>query len=261
MTPVRYDLGGLEVTHTDQVLTITLCRPDVLNAQTPHTWEALRQIADSTTPDVRIVVVRGAGRAFSAGLDRRMFTTHGVPGTTTMTDLACLPVAEADAIIAGYQQGFTWLRRPDIVSVAAVQGHAIGAGLQLALACDVRILAADAMLCMAETTLGLVPDLGGTKALVSLVGPSRALEMCLTGRRVTAEQAMSMGLASLTVPLTELDQAVDDFVAAVLASPHGAVVETKALMHAAASRTAADQEAAERAAQLRRIHELAGGPQ
>ena len=84
----------------------------------------------------------------------------------------------------------TGRRVPAVVSVAAVQGHAIGAGFQLALGADIRIVAEDAQFTMAEPTLGLVPDLGGTKRLVDLVGYSRAAEICLTGRRVGAEEAL-----------------------------------------------------------------------
>ena len=75
------------------------------------------------------------------------------------------------------------------MSIAAVQGHAIGAGFQLALACDLRILADDAKLCMKEPALGLVPDLTGTKPLVDIVGLPRAIELCLTARTVAAEEA------------------------------------------------------------------------
>lgn len=258
MTERRYDEGGVRLAIAGPVATITLDRADTLNAQTPHTWTALRDMSQTLGQDVRVVVVQGAGRAFSAGMDRRMFTPDGVPGTLGVADLARLTAAEADAVVEGYQQAFNWLRRPDLVTVAAVQGHAIGAGFQLALACDLRVLADDAQLSMAETSLGLVPDLGGTKALVSLVGPSRALEICLTGRRITAAQAMDIGLASLVVPAADLISTVDDLVAAVLSAPRAAVAETKQLILAAAGRSAAEQEAAERAAQFRRIRDLTG---
>lgn len=248
----------MSVSTAGAVATITLDRPDALNAQTPHTWSALREIGAGLAADTRVVVVRAAGRAFSAGLDRRMMAPGGVEGTLSVADLARLPDHEADAVIDGYQQAFSWLRRPDLVTVAAVQGHAVGAGFQLALACDFRVLAEDAQLSMAETTLGLVPDLGGTQPLVSLVGHSRALEICLTGRRVGAGEAMRLGLATLVVPNDELDAAVADLVAALLAPAAGAVTETKALILAAAGRPAAEQEAAERAAQLRRLRELTG---
>lgn len=238
--------------------TVTLGRPDALNAQTPHTWHALREAGRALPADVRVVVVRGEGRAFSAGMDRRMFSQEGVPGARSAVELARLPPDEADALIAGYQEAFAWLRRDSLVTVAAVQGHAIGAGFQLALACDLRVLADDAQLCMAETTLGLVPDLGGTKALVCLVGRSRALEICLTGRRVGAAEALRIGLATLVVPAGELGTAVDDLVAALLAPPRAAVTETKALISAAAARPYPEQQAAERAAQLRRLRDVTG---
>ncbi len=94
--------------------------------------------------------------------------------------------------IAGYQAGYRWLRNPRFVSIAAVQGHAIGAGFQLALACDLRILADDAKLCMKEPALGLVPDLTGTKPLVDIVGLARAIEICLTARMVGADEAAEL---------------------------------------------------------------------
>jgi enoyl-CoA hydratase/carnithine racemase len=172
--------------------------------------------------------------------------------------MAGMPVDECEALIARYQSAFTWLRRSDIVSVAAVQGHAIGAGFQLALACDLRVIADDAQFAMAETGLGLVPDLTGTKPLVDLVGRARALEICLTGRRVGAVEAERIGLANLVVGRAELEQATADLVAALLAPPRDAVVETKALLTGAAHRSAAEQEAAERAAQARRLRDLVG---
>ena len=104
--------------------------------------------------------------------------------------------------------GYRWLRDPSIVSVAAVRGHAIGAGFQLALSCDLRVLADDAQLCMKEPALGLVPDLTGTKPLVDIVGLPRALELCLTSRTVGAAEAAALRLAELVVPGAELDGAV-----------------------------------------------------
>ncbi|MDP9792154.1 enoyl-CoA hydratase/carnithine racemase [Catenuloplanes nepalensis] len=234
------------------VATVTLCRPDVLNAQTPDMWRLLRNFSRELTGDVRVVVVRGEGRAFSAGLDR------AVLGGGDFTDLAALPDDEAADRIAGFQEAFTWLRRPDLITIAAVQGHAIGAGFQLALACDLRILADDAKLSMAEVTLGLVPDLGGTKRLVELVGYARALEICVTGRRIAASEAVAMGLANIVVPAAELTSATADLTAAVLASNRDAVIEIKALLAAAADRSYADADRAEREAQVRRAEDLFG---
>jgi enoyl-CoA hydratase/carnithine racemase len=232
------------------VATVTLRRPDVLNAQTPKLWDALREIPRRLTGDVRVVVVRGEGRAFSAGLDL------SVAGAL-VTELGALPGAEVAERIADAQAAFAWLRRPDLVTIAGVQGHAIGAGFQLALACDLRVLADDAQLAMAEVTLGLVPDLGGTKRLVELVGYARALELCATGRRLDAAEARQLGLANLVVPAAELDAAVADLTAAVLAGDRDAVIEIKALLAGAAARSYPEQARAEREAQARRLRELA----
>jgi enoyl-CoA hydratase/carnithine racemase len=248
-------------------------------------WAALRGYARELPGDVRIVVVRGEGRAFSAGLD--LAAAGAGPGQSredgsrgdeagrsgsasaasersgegdggTFAELLKLSPDEAEQRIAEIQEGFTWLRHPRLITIAAVQGHAIGAGFQLALACDFRVLADNAQLTMAEVSLGLVPDLAGTKRLVDLVGYARALEICVTGRRVAADEAARIGLANLVVPVDQLDGAVSDLSAAILAAPHGAVTEIKALVAAAGGRDYAAQEAAERAAQVRRIRELAG---
>lgn len=240
------------------VATITLNRPRVRNAQTPAMWARLREIGRELSGAVRVVVVRGAGPSFSAGLDTAALRGGPLPGGPSFREMAALPEDECLAVIAGYQRAFGWLRRTDLVSVAAVAGHAIGAGFQLALACDLRVLADDAQLAMAETTLGLVPDLGGTKPLVDAVGYARALEVCLTGRRISAAEADRLGLATVVVPRTDLDAATADLVAALRAAPPAAVAETKALLAGAAARDQAGQEAAERAAQRRRFLDLAG---
>jgi enoyl-CoA hydratase/carnithine racemase len=250
--------AGFEATLTDQVATITLNRPDKLNSLTPHTWTWLARVAAELPATVRVVVLRGAGRAFSAGLDRAMFTPVGVEGAPGVLALAGGDAAAAGAQIAAWQRAYDWTSRPSVVSVAAVQGHAIGGGFQLALGADIRIVAEDAQFTMAEPMLGLVPDLGGTKRLVDLVGYSRAAEICLTGRRVGAEEAFAIGLASHVVPAEGLDAAVERTVASLLAVDRDAATETKALLLAASRHTQSEQEAAEREAQYRRLRALVG---
>ena len=249
--------AGLKLEVNGLVATITLDRAESKNSQTPATWLALRAIGAELDQGVRVVVVRGEGDSFSSGLDRRMLTPDGIDGEASLLQLLEMPDGELADTIAGYQEGFTWLRRSDIVSVAAVQGHAIGAGFQLALSCDLRVLADNAMLSMRETMLGLVPDLTGTKPLVDLVGYSRALEICATARWVSAEEAGDIGLATAVVPRGELDETVADLVAALTAPLYGAVSETKALLQSAAVLDLADQRRAEREAQVRRFRELA----
>jgi enoyl-CoA hydratase/carnithine racemase len=247
--------AGFRVELEEQQATITLNRPDRLNCQSPVTWDELIRVRRSLPGTVRVVALRGEGRAFSAGLDRALFSPDATGG---ILELPRLSRAEATARIEQWQGAFDWTSRPDLVSIAAVQGHAIGGGFQLALGADLRILAADAQFAMAEPTLGLVPDLGGTKRLVDLVGYSRAAEICLTGRRVPADEALRIGLASRVVPNDELDAAVDETVRALLAIDRDAAAETKALLLRAGTRSQDEQQAAEREAQYRRLRTIAG---
>jgi enoyl-CoA hydratase/carnithine racemase len=238
---------------------VTLVRAEQRNAQTPAMWRALAEIGARLLAEdsVRVVVLRAEGPSFSAGLDRAMFGagTKTEPGLAGLADL----VDEAlDETIEAFQQAFAWWRDERVVSIAVVQGHAVGAGFQLALACDLRVMADDVQLAMREPSLGLVPDLGGTQPLVAAVGYSRALEICATGRWVGAEEAAATGLATVVVPREELDAATTDLVAAVLAAPTGAVRATKALLRDAGTRSYDDQRAAERAAQAGRLRDLAG---
>ncbi|MEP7026265.1 MAG: enoyl-CoA hydratase/isomerase family protein [Actinomycetota bacterium] len=249
--PAELDRSGLCLDLDDTnpagcVATVTLNRPARRNAMTPAMWRGLAAVGASLPDRVRIVMVRGAGPSFSAGIDLRMFSADGVPGEDPP-----LPADDPgfEQWIADCQAGYTWLRDPRIVSVAAVQGHAIGAGCQLALSCDLRILADDARLSVKEPVLGLVPDLTGTKPLVDIVGLPRALEICLTGRSVDAREAKELRLAELVVPGAELDAAVADLAAALLAADASAARATKALLAQAQGHTLDQQAAAERQSQ------------
>ncbi len=247
---LRYEVAG-------PVATITLDRPDVRNAQTPTMWRALAEVGAALPDDVRVVVVAGEGHSFSAGLDRAMLDPTNTSGQESVAGLLGRSDAEVSDTIDAYQQGFTFLRDPRFVSIAAVQGYAIGAGFQLALSCDLRVLTDDAQLCMKESALGLVPDLTGTKPLVECVGYARALEICATARMVGAREAVEIGLALTAVPAAELDTTVADLVAALTAPMPGAVRETKALLQGAGDRDLDEQRRLEREAQVRRFRELA----
>jgi enoyl-CoA hydratase/carnithine racemase len=227
-------------------VTLSLTRASRRNAMTPAVWRGLAAVPDCLPDGTRVVVVRGDGPSFSAGIDLRLFTAEGVPGEEPPPSMTS---SGFEDWIASCQEGFTWLHDPGIVSVAAVRGHAIGAGFQLALACDLRVLADDAQLCMKEAALGLVPDLAGTKPLVDLVGLPRALELCLTARTVRADEAARLGLAELVVPGAELDDAVGDLVAALLTAEPAVARAVKELLAGAAGRTLAEQAAAERRTQ------------
>ncbi|HJE60686.1 MAG TPA: enoyl-CoA hydratase/isomerase family protein [Nocardiopsis listeri] len=248
--------AGLRLSVEGAVARITIARPERRNAMTGRTWTTMAHIGQTLPGDVRIVVISGEGDIFSAGIDLNMFTPEGVDGERSIVaGLAegTTDDSELDAYIAELQEGFRWLRRPDLVTIAAVRGHAIGAGFQLALSCDLRILADDAKFCMKEPALGLVPDLTGTKPLVDIVGVHRAVEICLTARKVGADEAREIGLATLVVGADELDAAVDDAVAGLLAVNADAAVATKALLQQAVDNTLEEQCAAERKAQAGRL--------
>jgi len=207
------------------------------------------QILESLGDEVRVVVVRGAGGTFSAGLDLSLLGG--------MVDLATKPDQEVINTIGTYQLPFAMLADPRFISIAVVDGYAIGAGFQLALACDLRIVADDAKFCMKEPALGLVPDLVGTKPLVEAVGYPRALEICASARMVPAAEAADIGIAQAVVPADQLDRTVEATVEALTAHSAGAVRATKALLQQAHARSLEEQRLAERTAQVGRFRELA----
>jgi enoyl-CoA hydratase/carnithine racemase len=256
MTPDALAQVGLRFHVEGPVATVTLDRPEVRNAQTPAMWLALAELGHGLPDDVRVVVVTGEGQTFSAGLDRQMLD----PATSdqeSVVGLLALSDEDASARIDAFQQGFTWLRDPRFVSIAKVRGYAVGAGFQLALSCDLRIVADDARFSMKESALGLVPDLTGTKPLVEHVGYARALEICATARVVEAQEALAIGLVQDVVPEADLDRAVADLAAALAAPMPDVVTETMKLLHGAAQRDLEEQRRLEREAQVRRFRAVA----
>ena len=257
--PERLAAAGLSLELDGPVLTVTLDKPERRNSQTPTMWHTLDAIGRAVPDDVRVVVVKGAGESFSAGIDTRLFGPDGVEGEESVFELMQGSDEHIVETIDGYQRGFVWLADPRFVSIAVVQGYATGAGFQLALACDLRVVADDVKLCMKEPALGLVPDLAGTKPLVECVGYSRALEICATARLVEADEARDLGIATAVVPRAELEATTADLVEALLETNAGAVRETKALLQTAGSLDLDAQRLEERTAQVRRFRELVGG--
>lgn len=249
--------GGVSLHLDGAVATVTLDRPEVRNAQTRSTWRALEHLGATLPESVRVVVLRGSGASFSAGLDLRLVDGRGVEGEEDIPGLLARSDEEIQEWIDGCQRGFTWLRDPRWISVAVVQGHAYGAGFQLALSCDYRIGTPDVRLCMKEAALGLVPDLTGTKPLVELVGYSRALDIVTTARVVAAEEALALGLVNQVVAAEDVDVALAEAVARFTAPAPGAVRESKRLMLAAAENDLDTQRALERRLQVGRFRDLA----
>lgn len=172
---------------------ITLNRPDKLNALNQALLEALNEALGeaAASTEVAAVAITGSGeKVFCAGADVRELS--GVPPEQVMeTNLRGHAVF--DAIEA--------LRKPVL---AAINGDALGGGLELALACDVRVAVENARLGLPEVSLGVIPGWGGTYRLPAMVGTGRAREMILTGRMVESAEALDMGLVSHVVPASEL---------------------------------------------------------
>jgi enoyl-CoA hydratase/carnithine racemase len=208
-TTIRYRRDG-------DIGTVTLARPGKRNAQNPGMWEELVQLGDALLPDetLRCLVVTGEGPSFSAGID----LIEGMAGM--LGEGSDGPEAE-DALAKGLAAAgtFRWISALGCASVAAVRAHAIGAGLQLALACDFRILAEDAKVGLTETRYGLMPDMGATVRLPRLVGEGRARELILPGEVIDAKEALRIGLANRVVAGEALDVAARELAERLAAQP------------------------------------------
>jgi enoyl-CoA hydratase/carnithine racemase len=247
---VRADVEG-------RVLEVLLDRADARNAQTPATWAALSAIGDACAVGiVDLVIFRGSGSAFSSGLDRRMFTAEGIPGQASLAEMATMADGALTDLIADFQRAFLWQREVPALTVAAVHGPAIGAGFQLALACDVVIASHGATFAMRETSYGLVPDLAGTHPLVRAVGYARAMEICATGRSVSAEEGFNLGFVTRLVD--DIETGVSEMVVAASSAPRGAIAALKPLLEAAETSTRGEQARHERQAQVARLRALLG---
>lgn len=178
------------------VVRLRLNRPDKRNAQSLEMWRELKAagVALEDDPEVRVVVVSGEGHSFSAGIDLTVLL--GSAGGTS--DQPLPDVSEV-------QLAFTWLRDARFATIAMVHGHALGAGMQLALACDLRIATDDAVFGLPEVNFGILPDLGGCAWLPELVGPAKAKELIFLGDRFDAETALRLGIVNRVTPAATLE--------------------------------------------------------
>jgi enoyl-CoA hydratase/carnithine racemase len=185
---------------------VTLNRPDVRNALSLDVNLKLQELASAIDEreDVHAVVITGAGdKAFCAGADLK--ERRGVPAAETGTYINA---------ISGAINGWGELRKP---TICVMNGSAYGGGLELALACDFRILVDGAEVGLTEVKLGIMPGAGGTQRLPRLIGEARAKELILLGRRVTAARALEIGLVHQVVPRAGLAAAVDALLAELAA--------------------------------------------
>jgi 2-(1,2-epoxy-1,2-dihydrophenyl)acetyl-CoA isomerase len=228
-------MAEVETSRDGGVLTITLNRPEVLNAFNAAMHRAIQAAyKEARADDVRAVVVTGAGRGFCVGQDLTEFRESA-------GDIG-------QRLRSTYHPTILGLRSLEKPVVAAVNGAAAGAGLSLALACDLRLAADSATFVPAFINIGLVPDSGGSYFAARLLGYARALEWLASGRRLTAAEAHAWGLVSEVVETDALAERAAALAAELAALPTRGIALTKRLLDHA--QTATLEEQLEREAQL-----------
>ena len=226
-TTVQYETLRYEV--EGGVATLTLDRPKSLNAfSTPMQNELATLIpAIAADAEVRALVITGAGRAFCAGGDMREMETVGAP----------VPLAGRNKLRRMLTTVLMPLLRLEKPVIAAVNGAAFGAGMNLALAADITLMADTATFSQVFVKVGLVPDTGGLYLLTRLIGMNRAKELCFTGRTVAADEALSLGLVNRVVPAAELMPAALELARQLAHGATAAIGLTKSLLNIAPTAT------------------------
>ena len=210
-------MTAVQVRRAGDVAEVVLSRPEKLNAMN-MAWVTglVDAVAELERDKPGIVVVRGEGRAFCAGLDLDMLAAESMP----------------DGFYALQEEAFVGLERLDRLVIAQIHGYCLGGGLQLALACDIRILAEDAVLGLPAAAEGLPPGMA-TWRLPRYVGLGRAMRLSVGGERVGAGEALAIGLADHVLPVDGFADAAAGLVAHYLAVPQGAARATKELVRSA----------------------------
>ena len=212
--------GEIRVNIKDAYAIITISRPDKLNSVTKDMLvefeEKVSQIANN--PGIRVIIFNGEGdRAFSAGFDLE-----------TVTGLEGEEVTEFFKLL---ERSMRLIRQNrTCITVASVNGYAIGFGAMLAVACDFRIFSETAIFRLPEVDLGIFPGAGAASNLLQLVGPSRAKEILMTTRKVSAKEALEIGLADMLVSMEELAERTQEFVDILLSRDAKILVRTKTLV-------------------------------
>jgi enoyl-CoA hydratase/carnithine racemase len=193
MKPPEMETITIEV--EDGIAWMYLDRPEKLNAMSPRMFEELGPSAEyiRDDPDVRVAVITGRGRAFSAGIDLNSLNEYKDSDPHTFR-----------VVVRRIQANFRAFELIEKPIIAMVNGHALGAGTEIALACDIILAAPAALFGLLEVQIGLVVDLGGNQRLPRTVGFHRAKELIMTGKKISAEEAERIGLVNAVYPLDEL---------------------------------------------------------
>ena len=219
----------------ENIFEIRLERPERMNALGAQTVVALKQaIHDAAARGARVVMIRGSGRAFCAGADLKERKSMDLPARMAHN--------------AGINDAVNAIGNSRFVTIAVLNGLALGGGLEIALACDLRIAAAGTSIGLTESRIGALPGAGGTQRLPRLIGTSRALHMMLSGEPVTSEYALEIGLVNEVVRPDELQARALEFAKLLAGRSAPALAELTRLVYRGVELPLADGLKLERAA-------------
>ncbi len=219
---------------------LVMARPEKLNSFTAEMWDEMRTLGQQLLADpgdLRALIVTGEGRAFSSGIDTSVFTTGSGLAVPDAGARDANPMVD---MVLRTQESYSWLAEAPFATIAAVRGYALGAGLQIALACDIRIFARGTSAGLLELKYGIMPDLGGTQRLPHLVGPGKAKELIFTSARIDAEESFRIGLCEQLVSDEELEEAAEKLAETIAAQPPLAIKGAKRAVNAALDERIAD---------------------
>ncbi|HET8577581.1 MAG TPA: enoyl-CoA hydratase-related protein [Methylomirabilota bacterium] len=208
------------------VATITLNKPERLNALDFEMWEGIAEAcrAVDAAPDVRVAILMGAGGCFCAGLDVKAGSTLSQLGPDASPAKALPAIREH---LSDLQDCFTAVEALRVPVIAAIQRACMGAGMELAVCCDIRVAAEGTLFSIPEVQLGIVPDMGGTQRLPRTIGIGMAKELIYSARRIDAAEALRIGLVNHVYPAGELGTRVAELAAEIAANAPLAVQAAK----------------------------------
>lgn len=231
----------LRLERTPPVAHLVLDRPERRNALSSQMWEELAALGRAIGGDeeIRALIVRGEGPSFSAGADLDVLRGRAGALGALIADPATTDDAYLECLARMYD-AYRWLRGAPYVTIAAIHGYALGGGLELALACDLRVAAESAQLGLPELRLGVIPDMGATALLPRLVGEARAKELHLLCDNIGAAEAERIGMVNRAVPDSELLPTCQAIAERIAALPPLAMQAARKAIDGAAGRSLDD---------------------
>lgn len=204
---------------TGSILTVTFNNPDKLNALTSEFLEEYNRLLSSIEFDdaIKVVILTGKGKAFIAGADIALMSE--------MTPLEAARYADVTT------RNYSMMESMNKVFIAAINGYAFGGGMEISLACDLRVASARARMGLTEVSLGIIPGGGGTQRLPRLIGMTKAKELIYTGRSIKAEEALELGILNAVVEPEELESYVNELAQSIIANGFTAVALAKQAMN------------------------------